>query len=103
MKGESSVPKKTTPKKPPKAPADSKPAGRKPLGITGLRLRKVSTNAIVVKQLLQPPTFKKPKRIHARHLLPQVREGKERAFHRLTHAAPIRPMAMVAPMAATDA
>lgn len=63
-----------------------------------------STKTVQVKHLAEPPPFVKPKRIHARHVLPLVREGLEREFHSFTpptvfHSA----RSLAAPMpAATD-
>ncbi len=68
------------------------------------RLLAPSQNAIQVRHLAVPPKFEKPKRIHARRVLPRVREGVERQFHSATMPGVIgRPLAMVAPRrAATD-
>jgi hypothetical protein len=60
-------------------------------------------NQVQVQHLAAPPTFEKPKRIHARRVLPRVREGAERHFHSATLRAVIGlPLGMVSPrLAAT--
>jgi hypothetical protein len=78
------------------------PPGKKTVGVGEFRLKPVSPASIAVKHLDRPPKFRRPKKIHPRHLLPLVREGKEREFHSLTTPAPIRSLAMLAPMAASD-
>jgi hypothetical protein len=55
-----------------------------------------------VKHLELPPRYaNKQKRIHPRHVLPLIREGKERAFHSTSEQASLR-AARLAPLAATD-
>ncbi len=67
-----------------------------------MRLRPASAH-LTVTHLDQPPkVVNQRKKIHRRHLLPLVREGKERDFHSRTAPASIRAAAMLAPMAASD-
>jgi hypothetical protein len=68
------------------------------------RLLPPTEKPVQVQHLAAPPKFEKPKRIHARRVLPRVREGMERQFHSATLRAVIgRPLAMAAPRrAATD-
>ncbi len=55
-------------------------------------------NQVQVQHLAAPPRFEKPKRIHARRVLPRVREGMERQFHSATLRAVIGlPLRMVPP------
>jgi uncharacterized membrane protein YgcG len=48
---------------------------------TGDGALRVTTRRVEVRHLDAPPTIKKPKRIHARRLLPFVKEGVERNVH----------------------
>ncbi len=67
------------------------------------RLLTPSPSAIQVRHLAAPPKFEKPKRIHARRVLPRVREGAERQFHSVTMRALVgRPLAVPGRRAATD-
>ena len=50
----------------------------------------VAARLVKVQHVDAPPTFKKPKRIHARRLLPFVAEGIERPFHSLSMRAMIQ-------------
>lgn len=49
--------------------------------VAEMRLQAPSKQPVRVKHLKAPPKFIKPKRIHARRVLPLVREGLERHFH----------------------
>lgn len=62
-----------------------------------MKLQAASRRMIEVKHLSTPPTFVKPKKIHPRHLPPQVREGLERGFHSQSNEAFLRPLAMALP------
>lgn len=57
-----------------------------------IRLSLASPRAIQVKHLQVPPRFVKPKRIHARRVLPFVREGVERQFHSVSARAIVTPV-----------
>ncbi len=62
------------------------------------RLLPPTENQVQVQHLAAPPRFEKPKRIHARRVLPRVREGMERQFHSATLRAVIGlPLRMVPP------
>jgi hypothetical protein len=67
-----------------KAPRGT-PAGKKSAAGPRTRLTAITakTRQVTVKHLDSPPRIKRPKRIHARHLLPFVAEGKERGRHSL--------------------
>lgn len=58
----------------------AKPSVPKPQSAKVL-LHSASKQPFRVKHLQAPPTFRKPRRIHARRVLPFVREGLERNFH----------------------
>src|SRR5205085_2617638 len=79
-----------------------KAAGKRSAVETEIRLHTPGRRQIEVKHLVKPPTFIKPKKIHPRHLLPMVREGLERGFHSQSSEVLLRPLAMAAPMAATN-
>jgi hypothetical protein len=82
-----------------KSPADKKSKAV----ITGVRLRRPSSQAIQVKHLAQLPSYRRPKRIHPRHTLPLVKEGLEREFHSTTRQVAFhRALPMLMPLAATD-
>ena len=49
-----------------------------------IRLPLKSSEPLKLKHLIEPPTIKRPKKIHGRHLLPLVKEGAERDFHGTT-------------------
>lgn len=86
-----------------KGNAKKKGAAKKSAGvITPIRLHAVARQPVKVEHLNKPPTFVKPKKIHARHLLPLVREGLERQFHSQSSELLLHSFAMAAPMAATD-
>ena len=76
-----------------KTPAAPSPVSSKPAQVTSFKLKPVSTKPVVLRRLAVPPKFEKPKRVHPRHVLPFVREGKERGFHSSTPRAPIVPRA----------
>jgi hypothetical protein len=81
----------------PKAPRPARSA-------VAIQLRPVGRSPIQVNHLAKPPKVFRPKGVHPRHLLPLIREGKERQFHSATgqvsfHGLP--PMAL-AHLAATD-
>jgi len=68
-----------------------------------IRFRPTASRQVMVTHLDRPPKIiNKRKKIHTRHVLPLVREGKEREFHSLTAPAPIRAAARLAPMVAGD-
>src|SRR4030088_3058499 len=46
-----------------------------------IRLNLKSEHPVRVTHLDTPPKIDRPKKIHRRHLLPLVKEGKEREFH----------------------
>ena len=69
----------------------SKSAEKKRRGI------RVKTRPVRVRHLDSPPRITRPKRIHARRLLPFVAEGKERPFHSLNTRAVIHRAADVSP------
>ena len=66
-----------------------------------LKLRVVAKRPRAVTHLAMPPSFRRPRRIHSRHLLPLIKEGAERAFHSLSPRTILRrPMALAIPRAA---
>jgi hypothetical protein len=72
-----------------------KKSASKSTGEKGSRVRKsggvlrVATRPVRLRHLDSPPRITKPKRIHARRLLPFVAEGQERPFHSLNTRAVI--------------
>ncbi len=61
------------------------------MATASFRLRPPSESAFQVKHLEKPPSFVKPKRIHARRVLPLVKEGIEREFHSVSLATTFFP------------
>ena len=57
---------------------------RRPSATKEIRLHLKSPEPFKVKHLSEPPTITRPKKVHARQLLPLVREGAERQFHSTT-------------------
>jgi hypothetical protein len=50
----------------------------------GIKLPSPKVSSATLKLLPEPPTIRKPKRIHPRHLLPLIHEGVERNIHSVT-------------------
>lgn len=73
--------------------APGTPAGKKSAAGTTARATAMApkTRQVEVKHLDSPPRINRPKRVHARHLLPFVAEGKERGRHSLSPRAFIHP------------
>ncbi len=81
------------------AEKSDKKSGQKPLsggskvtagGSKATPMKLQAARPVQVRHLDIPPKFNRPKRIHARRLLPFVREGQERATHSLNRRAVIR-------------
>ncbi len=73
--------------------ADSNEPGAQPnspAGAKGVPLRPVTGTHVELRHLAKPATVVRKPRIHARKLLPLVREGRERAFHSHTPATLVR-------------
>ena len=62
-----------------------------PSQVKPMSLKPAGSGSVTVKHLDSPPKIQRAKKIHARRLLPFVREGKERGVHSSTWAATIRP------------
>jgi hypothetical protein len=59
----------------------------------GARLQVPEPKPVLVKYMNAPPPFKRRENIHARRVLPRVREGREREFHSVTGRAMLLPPA----------
>ena len=71
--------------------------------VATIRLRKVFTKPVQVTSQTQLLRYKRPRRLHPRKLLRNVREGLEREFHSQTLPVAFhRPLTALLPMAATD-
>ena len=81
--------KKTGSKPPDKGPARKSASGDST--VKPMSLKPAASGVVTLKHLDSPPKIQRAKRIHARRLLPFVREGQERGIHSSTWAATIRP------------
>src|SRR5260370_33570199 len=81
----------------------AKQAKRKAAAI-GTRLQMPAPKPVSVRYMNSPPPFKRRENIHARRVLPRVREGREREFHSVTtQTMLLRPVTRAfAPQAAAD-
>jgi hypothetical protein len=92
--------------------ASSRKAGRKSsakrakrqTAAMGVRLQMPVPKPVLVKYMNAPPAFKRRENIHARRVLPRVREGRERVFHSVTGRTMLLPPVTLAfaPQAASD-
>lgn len=79
-----------------KRPAGKKSQRKSPRS-NAVTLRAAAARPVVVRHLSAPPKINKPKRIHARRVLPFVPAGIEREFHSLNTRAIIHPAAAAQP------
>src|SRR4249919_3344125 len=71
----------------------------------GARLKMPASKPVLVRYMAAPPPFARRESIHARRILPRVREGREREFHSVTLQATLDkpvPQAFAAQAAADD-
>jgi hypothetical protein len=94
--------KKNVGKRMTKLTAPPKPSQPGPRS-TKVLLQAPSKQPVQVKHLSAPPTFRKPRRIHPRRVLPFVREGLERSFHSMSTRAILDPAKDLRALAQTTA